>query len=141
MRLTNRRVSTPAMPTRLRSFSQRSIEPGSPVGRGSNVFAQYEAETRRRTRLDVLVVGTDVPDMREGEGDDLARIGRIGEDLLVSGHRGVEAHLPQGLAEGAEASSAKDSAVLQDQHGVPGHLIRGRDRCQLPIELHDWLSL
>ena len=51
------------------------------------------------------------------EGDDLARVGRIGEDLLVSSHRRIEAYLPQGLAEGAEASAPEDRAVLQDQHG------------------------
>jgi hypothetical protein len=42
------------------------------------------------------------PDMREREGDDPARVGRIAEDLLVSGHRRVEAHFPWGLPEGAE---------------------------------------
>ena len=34
--------------------------------------------------LDVLSVGADIADMREGEGDDLAGIGGIGEDLLDS---------------------------------------------------------
>jgi hypothetical protein len=58
--------------------------------------------------------------MGESEGDDLAGVGRIGEDLLVSGHRGVEAHFAEGLAEGAEARPPEDRAVLQDQHGFPG---------------------
>jgi hypothetical protein len=40
-------------------------------------------------------IGTNVPDMREREGDDLARVGRIGEDLMVSDHRSVEAHFPR----------------------------------------------
>jgi hypothetical protein len=73
-------------------------------------------------------------------GGDLARVGRIGEDLLVSGHRCVEAHFPQGLAEGAEASAPEDRAVLQDQHGFLSCLGAGCDRWRLPIELHDWLS-
>jgi hypothetical protein len=58
--------------------------------------------------------------MRESEGDDLARVGRIGQDLLVSGHRGDEARFPEGLAEGAETRAPEDRAVLQDQHGFPG---------------------
>lgn len=65
-------------------------------------------------------VGADVPDFGESEGDDLARIRRIGQDLLVSGHGGVEAYFSEGLAEGAEARHPEDRAVLQDQQGFPG---------------------
>jgi hypothetical protein len=54
--------------------------------------------------LDVLVVGADIADMREGEGDDLPGIGRVGQDFLIAGHRGVEAD----LADSAGATSIKD---------------------------------
>jgi hypothetical protein len=111
--------------------------PGPPVGGGSNLLAQNQAAACGRARFDILVVGTHIPDVRESEGDDLARVGRIGEDLLVSGHRGVEAHFPEGLAEGAEAPPPEDRAVLQDQHGFPSCLDAGCDRCRLRIELHD----
>src|SRR5262249_15017627 len=73
--------------------------------------------------------------------DDLTGVGRIGEDLLVSRHRGVEAHLPQHLAKGAEASSAEGGAVLQYQHGFGWWLVAPCGRYRLPIELHDWFSL
>ena len=43
--------------------------------------------------LVVLGVHPDVADVREGEGDDLPGVGGIGHDLLVAGHRGVEAEL------------------------------------------------
>jgi len=41
-----------------------------------------------------------IADMREGESDDLPGIGRVGEDLLVARHRGVEADLADGGAGG-----------------------------------------
>ena len=36
-------------------------------------------------------VGADIADMGKGEGDDLPGIGRIGQDFLIAGDRGVEA--------------------------------------------------
>jgi hypothetical protein len=75
--------------------------------------------------------------VRESEGDDLASVERIGEDLLVSGHRGIETHLTQRLTERAEALSLKHRAVLQDQHGFSSCLRTGHDWRCFPIELHD----
>ena len=70
-------------------------------------------------RLDVFLVGTDIADMREGEGDELTGIGRIGEDFLISGHRRVEADLADGMAFRAETEAF--------QHGAIGeHKERGR---------------
>lgn len=45
----------------------------------------------RRQVLDVFLVRADIADMREGEGNDLAEIGRIRQDFLISRQRGVEA--------------------------------------------------
>src|SRR5215469_4759124 len=88
--------------------------PGSPVSGGTNVLSQHETATPGKTRLDVLVVGPDVADVRECEGDDLTRVGRIREDFLVARHRGVETHFPHGLSERAEAPSPEDRAIFQD---------------------------
>ena len=41
----------------------------------------------------VIVIGTDIANMRKGEGDDLSGVGRVGQDFLIPGHRGVEADL------------------------------------------------
>ena len=85
--------------------------------------AQDHAARARRCRhvhrLDVFVVGADIADMRKGEGDELPGIGGIGEDLLIAGHRGVEADFADGLAFRAEAKTF--------QHGAIGkHEERGR---------------
>ena len=64
-----------------------------------------------RLRLGVLGVDADVADVRIGERDDLAGVRRIGEDLLVAGHRGVEHDLADGLAERADRAAAEHRAV------------------------------
>ena len=57
--------------------------------------------------------------MREGEGDELSGIRGIGENLLITGHRGVEADFADGVAFRAEAEAF--------QHGAIGkHEQRGR---------------
>ena len=91
-------------------------------GIGDGRAQDHAARARRRRhvhRLDVFVVGADIADMREGEGDELPGIGGIGEDLLIAGHRGVEADLADGVAFRAEAKAL--------QHGTVGkHEERGR---------------
>ena len=70
---------------------------------------------RRVEVLDVLVIGADIADMREGEGDDLAGIGRVGEDFLVAGERRVEADFGDGAAGRAQAAPFDHRAVGKDQ--------------------------
>ena len=103
IRLVSARVSMPErpmMPRRLQPLIEMAR--GAPARRLGDGGAQDHAARAGRRRhvdgLDVLLVGADIADMREREGDDLARIGGIGEDLLVAGHRGVEAHLADRVA-------------------------------------------
>ena len=98
---------------------------GAVVGRVGDVGPEDAAAHARGggevDRLDVLVVDADIADMREGEGDDLAGIGRVGQDLLVAGHRRVEADLADGGAFRAEPHAL--------DHGAVGkHEERGRAR-------------
>ena len=74
------------------------------AGRLGHVLAHDAAERERVGRLNILGVGADITDMRKGEGDDLAGVGRIGHHLLITGHRGVEADLADRLALRAEAA-------------------------------------
>ncbi|MGY2938896.1 hypothetical protein ACVWZ6_008498 [Bradyrhizobium sp. GM6.1] len=87
-------------------------------GIGDRGAQDHAARAGRRGhvhRLDVVVVSADIADMREGEGDELAGIRGIGEDLLIAGHRGVEADLADGLAFGAEAKAFEHRAVGKHQ--------------------------
>ena len=88
-----------------------------PVGRLGDVAAQHHAARGGVDALDVLEIGADIADMGEGEGDDLPGIGGIGDDLLVAGHRGVEADLADRVAGRADALAPKDRAIGQHQRG------------------------
>ncbi len=94
---------------------------GAVVGRVGDIGLEHGADgagPRSRVEvLDVLAIGADIADMREGEGDDLAGIGRIGEDFLVAGECRVEADFGDGGASGAEAATFDDGAVSQHQQG------------------------
>jgi hypothetical protein len=72
-------------------------------------------------RLDVFLVGADIADVREGEGDDLPGIGGIGQNLLIAGHRGVEADFANGLSLGAEPKTFQHRTI--GQHKERGRLV------------------
>jgi len=89
-------------------------------GRGDRCAQDHPARAGGRRQvdgLDILFVGADVADVGKREGDDLARVGRIGEDFLISGHRGVEADLAHRMAGGAKAMTFQHRAVGEHQHG------------------------
>ena len=44
-------------------------------------------------RFDVLPIDAGVANMRISQRYDLAAVARVGEDFLITGHRGVEHHL------------------------------------------------
>ena len=81
-----------------------------------------------RPRLGVLGVDADVADVRIGQRDDLPGVGRIGQDLLVAGHRGVEHDLAGGVARRADRAAAEDRAVGQARGRRDGGQQRGPGR-------------
>ena len=88
---------------------------GAPVRRLGRVPLHDQPVGDRITRLVVLGIDADIPDMREGEGHDLARVGGVGHDLLVACHRRVEAKLGDRLAGRAKAMTVEDRPVRQNQ--------------------------
>ena len=56
-----------------------------------------------------------VADQRVGEDDDLARVGGVGDRLLVAGHRGVEDDLADRLAGVADEIAVEAEPVLEQQ--------------------------
>ncbi len=102
----------------VRRLGDGGAEDGAPhAGRGGSVDA-----------LGVLLVGAHIADMGEGEGDDLARIGRVGQDFLIARHGGVEADFAGRLADGADPEPFEHGSVLQHEEGGRARLrpaIRG----------------
>ena len=64
----------------------------------------------------IVVIGADIADMGKSEGDDLFGIGGIGEDLLIAGQGGVEAHLALDRPFRAETVTFDHGSVGKDEH-------------------------
>ena len=78
-------------------------------------------------RLLVAPVGTDIADMRIRQRDDLSAIGRIGQDFLIAGHRGIKNNFALGVAISADGLAPKQTTVFQDQErGFPQGSLQNR---------------
>jgi hypothetical protein len=115
MRAVSALVSMPPMPGSPWPSSQCSRCSAARQLAGSVAGAHDEAACRRGHGLDVLGIGAGVADMGEGEGDDLPGVGRVGQDLLIAGHRGIEADLAHRHGAGAEAAAPEHRAVGKHQ--------------------------
>ena len=65
---------------------------GAPVARDGGEFAHREAFDIGVGGFVIAAAGSVIADLGVGEDDDLAGIGRIGENFLIAGERGVEDH-------------------------------------------------
>ncbi len=80
-------------------------------------LTDHEAGNLRMLRLLIFRVDAVVPDEGVRHDHVLPGVGRVGEDLLVAGHRGIENHLSEGRAPGSEAATVEATTVLEDQVG------------------------
>ena len=64
-------------------------------------------------RLLIFAVGADISDMWIGQRDDLPTIGRIGQNFLLAGDGGIEYHLADTDAFGADTIAAEHRTVGQ----------------------------
>ena len=79
------------------------------------VLPDREAGHLDTPRLKVPLVNTVVADERVRGENDLAGIRRVGEHLLVTGHRRVEDDLTEGLSPGAKCTTTEHRTVLKYQ--------------------------
>src|SRR6516162_2855619 len=68
--------------------------------------------------FDILLIRAHIANMGKGEGDDLSGIGRVGQDLLISGDGGVEADFTRRRPDRAEATAPKQGAIGEDERSV-----------------------
>ena len=80
-------------------------------------------------RLKVLGIYTVVTYQRISQGNQLTSIGRIGEDLLVTGHAGIEDDLAVAVQPGAHRLAPVNRAILQNQVSWNGTLAIGSCQC------------
>ena len=92
-------------------FFQRNIR--APVADDRRQFADDEARRVRPPRFHVLGVDAVIADERIGHRDDLAFVGRVGEDFLIAGHGGVETDFAAGRRLCAETCAVKHRTVFE----------------------------
>src|ERR1039458_5948866 len=85
----------------------------APVGTDFRKLADDQTFDVGAVRLVVVGVGAVVADFRIGENDDLASVGRVGENCLVAGDGSVENDFAGALAFGAVAFASEDSTVFE----------------------------
>ncbi len=99
-----------------------------PVGGIGNGLAQDTAADRRRGRFNVFRVDADIADVGKRERNDLARVGRIGQDFLIARNGRVEADLAHGHALGAGTLPPVDGSVFEDECRIRRRRAAGRAR-------------
>src|SRR5207253_4137890 len=87
---------------------------GPPGGRSAAELPNDEPSHLYAARLGVVRIHAVVALMGRGHGDDLIRVRRIRQHLLVTGHGRVEDGFPGRLSFGAERPSPKRRPVLED---------------------------
>src|ERR1700730_16327221 len=87
----------------------------APITGDCGKLADYQPLDIRLQRFVVFDVGSVIADLRVSQNYDLAGIGRIGENLLVSGHSGIENDLARSLSGRTKTPAFEDASVLQGQ--------------------------
>ncbi len=96
----------------------REAQIGAPVAHDGRQLAHHEPGDMGLPRLHVDAVDPVIPDVRVGHRHDLPLVGRVGEDFLVAGHRGVEADLAARGSAGAEGLAVEYRPVFEGKNGA-----------------------
>ncbi len=102
-----------------------------PLGRAEiawprHLLAHDDAHRVRVVRLEIVGIRADIADMRKGEGDHLPGKARVGHDLLITRHRGVETHFADRSTFRAEAMPPNH--VARGEHQNAGGTLRSFGR-------------
>lgn len=81
-------------------------------------FAYYKTAHFGAIRFNVFGTNAVVADLDGGHRDDLGKIGRVGQDFLVSGHAGVEAGFSGFSGGGSKGSPAENCSVFKCEYAV-----------------------
>mmetsp|Transcript_25397 Transcript_25397/g.55218 ORF Transcript_25397/g.55218 Transcript_25397/m.55218 type:complete len:438 (-) Transcript_25397:123-1436(-) len=88
------------------------------VGDDGGVGTDDDSSEVALLRLHVVLVDSDVADVRAGEADSLTSVTGVGHNLLVSRERCVEDNLLHDSALGAESDASEHATVREHQAGV-----------------------
>src|ERR1700730_9750298 len=85
----------------------------APVRAYAGELAYDEAFDIRPRSFVVFGIRSVITDFRIGENDDLASVGRVGENFLIAGDGSIKNYFPVTFAFGSVAFAVEDSSVFQ----------------------------
>src|SRR6185437_1679364 len=85
----------------------------APVRADGRELAHHESFNKRANRLIILGIRSVISDLWVCEYYDLPGVGRIGEDFLVSGERGIKNDFAVALCFRSVAFASEDAAIFQ----------------------------
>ncbi len=109
-----------------RRHPAREILGRAEVGRHRHRLAHETAQRMRLARFDIFLIGPDIADVGKGERHHLPRVAGVGHDLLITGHRGVEAQFADRRPFGAKAPAPHGAPVGENDHAGCAVGARGR---------------
>ena len=86
------------------------------VGDDARWVANHKTGDPDASGLGILVVHPGVADVRCGHDDDLSRVARVGDGLLVAAHAGREHALTEGLTGAAVSAAGETGAVFENEN-------------------------
>ena len=92
------------------------------VRHAARALANHQPRCPNAIGFAVLGVAARITDLGIGERHNLLRVGRIGEDLLVPRHGGIENHFSGGDAVGSQGNTGKEAAVFEGEEGWLSHM-------------------
>ena len=90
----------------------------APIGYVRAQRTHHHRRHLRRRRFVVLRVDANVADVRSGEQNRLPAVGRVGQNLLVTGHAGIEHQLENSVSRRAEWLTGQGCPVFQNKRSV-----------------------
>ncbi len=88
---------------------------GAPVAGDGRELAHHQTFDVGAGGFVIVGAGAVVADLRVGEDDDLAGIGRVGENFLIAGEGGIEDHLAGPFGGRTKTPALEDRAVFQGE--------------------------
>ena len=100
----------------------------APIAGDGGKLADHEAFNVRTVGLVVGGAGSVIADLRIGQDHDLAGVGGVGEDFLISREGGVEDNFARSLGGRTKTPAFEDAAVFQGEYccGQFRLFLRGR---------------
>jgi hypothetical protein len=89
----------------------------APVAHRQRQIADHQPAGEYPARLHIFGIHPDVADVRIGQCDDLLAVGRVGEDFLIAGHRGIEYHLADAAAGSTDGNAPEYRAIGKHKNG------------------------